>query len=60
MLCYLERQKQEEMKVQHYILVIVFFLGLSMINALLPINVNTLLIAFFIVYLMQYEDAEDV
>lgn len=48
------------MKIQHYILIIVFFLGLTMLNALLPIDVNTLLIAFLIVYLMRDEDVEEV
>lgn len=48
------------MKVAHYILTIVFFFGLSMMDALFPINLNTLLIAFIIVYLLQQQDATDV
>lgn len=61
MLCYLERQKQEEaMKWQHYVLTFVFFIGLSVLDALLPISVNTLLLAFIIIYLLHLEDASDV
>jgi len=61
MLCNLERQKQEEaMKWQHYLLTFVFFMGLSVLDALLPININTLLLAFIIVYLLHLEDASDV
>lgn len=48
------------MKSAHYILTIVFFLGLSIIDALFPINLNTLLIAFIIVYLLQQQNATDV
>ena len=61
MLCHLERQKQEEaMKWQHYLLTFVFFIGLSVLDALLPINIDTLLLAFIIVYLLHLEDASDV
>jgi len=46
------------MKVSHYILVIVFFLGLSMLDALIPINLNRLLIAFLIIYLLNDEQQD--
>ena len=48
------------MKVAHYILTIVFFFGLSVLDALLPINLNTLLLAFLIVYILHLENATDV
>ena len=48
------------MKVAHYILTFVFFIGLSILDALLPININTLLLAFLVVYLLHLEDASDV
>lgn len=48
------------MKWQHYLLTFVFFIGLSFLDALLPINVNTLLLAFIIIYLLHLEDASDV
>lgn len=41
------------MKVQHYILIAVFFFGLSLLDALIPIDLNTLLISFIIVYLLH-------
>lgn len=46
------------MKAPHYILWIVFFLSLSMLNALVPIDINTLLIAFLIVYLLHDENVQ--
>jgi len=49
------------MNAPHYILMIIFYLGLTMLNALLPIiDINTFLISFLIIYLMQKEDASDV
>ena len=45
------------MKVQHYILIAVFFFGLSLLDALIPIDLNTLLISFIIVYLL-HDDSE--
>ena len=48
------------MKWQHYVLVFVFFIGLSVLDALLPIDVNTLLLAFIIIYLLHLEDDSDV
>jgi hypothetical protein len=47
------------MKVQHYILMVVFFLGLSLLDHLLPINVGLLLISFIIVYLLR-DDSEQI
>ena len=44
------------MKAAHYILILIFFIVLSMLNALVPIDINTLLLAFIIVYLMQGEN----
>ena len=41
------------------ILTIVFFLGLSLLNALIPIDLNTLLLSFLIVHLLQ-QDVTDV
>jgi len=38
----------------------VFFLGLSVLDWLLPISIDTLLLAFIIVYLLHLEDASDV
>ena len=43
------------MKTSHYILMIVFFFGLSLLNALVPIDINTLIIAFLIIYLLHHE-----
>jgi hypothetical protein len=55
----LKRYNQRQvMKVSHYILVIVFFLGLSMLDALIPINLNRLLIAFLIIYLLNDEQQD--
>jgi len=48
------------MKWQHYLLTFVFFLGLSVLDWLLPISINTLLLSFIIVYLLHLEDASDV
>ena len=44
------------MKAAHYILTFIFFIVMSMLNALLPIDTNTLMLAFLIVYLMQGEN----
>ena len=44
------------MKAPHYILVLIFFIVLSMLNALVPVDINTLLLAFLIVYLMRFEN----
>ena len=41
------------MKAAHYILTFIFFIVMSMLNALLPIDINTLLLAFIVVYLIQ-------
>ena len=48
------------MKWQHYVLTFFFFIGLSLLDALLPISVDTLLLAFIIIYLLHLEDASDV
>jgi hypothetical protein len=41
-----------------YVLTVVFFLALSLLNGLLPINVNTLILAFLIVKLIGDEQKE--
>jgi hypothetical protein len=53
--------KFNQMKLQHFILVAVFFLGLSFLDSLIPIRVEMLLLSFIIVYLLHDDklDLED-
>ena len=47
------------MQVSHYILTLVFFLGLSLLNLLIPFDLNTLLVSFLVVYLLHKENNDD-
>jgi len=47
------------MQYSHYILVLVFFLGLSFLNLLMPFDINTLLVSFLVVYLLHKENNDD-
>lgn len=48
------------MKISHLILVLVFFAGISFLNVLLPINVNSFIIALVVVYLLNKEDHDNI